>query len=282
MVNIMDSLPNDGLKSDGLKSGRLLNGLIDTHAHLFYLAERGFDVAALLTGLFAEGFAGILDIGTDAGDLSGRVAAFSRFAQVRFAAGNWPYTEAIEQRHEKIARLEQEIGSFPAGRVAAVGECGFDRKETPEYSAAERELLELQLDLARRTGLPVIIHSREAYRETLETLTAFPDVRGVIHCFTYGPQEAAAFLDLGYFISFAGNLTYKNAATIREALKVVPDDRLLLETDCPFLAPVPNRGKACEPGMVGFTYALAAEIRNTPLDALKVIAARNARSLFGL
>ena len=141
--------------------------------------------------------------------------------------------------------------------------------------------MELQLDLARRLKLPVIIHSRDAPGETAEILGSRPGVSGVIHCFSYGPAEARRFLDLGFFISFAGNLTYKNAAVIREACAMVPGDRLLLETDCPYLAPVPFRGKPAHPGMAAETYRLAAEIRAEDFETMSERIAVNVRNLFG-
>jgi TatD DNase family protein len=271
-----------------------VEGLVDTHAHLSYLQERGIDAHAELRGLFGGGMRAILDIGTDAADLGGRISAFGGYPRVRFAAGNWPHADALPLRREKLARLEAEIAASPPGLVVAIGECGFDSRERArhlaedsvsgfsagEYAAAEREFLEMQLDLARRKGLPALIHSREAFSETLETLKGFPGLRAVIHCFSYGPAEAAAFLELGCFISFAGNLTYKNAAALREAAAIVPDERLLLETDSPYLPPVPHRGEACTPGMVALTYAAAASCRKSSLAALKAVAAHNAERLF--
>jgi TatD DNase family protein len=169
--------------------------------------------------------------------------------------------------------------------VVAVGECGLDRHWNTAASgvdpAAEGELLELQLDLAERRGLPVIIHSREAAAETAAILARYRAVRGVIHCFSYGISEARTFLDLGYYISFAGNATYKNAREIREALEYVPPDRLLMETDAPYMAPMPYRGKPGEPGMVAETYALAAELRKTAPDTLLEEIAGNVENIFG-
>jgi TatD DNase family protein len=170
-----------------------------------------------------------------------------------------------------------------------VGECGLDRHwNTAEAGAdpaagwrGEGELLDLQLDLAERLGLPVIIHSREAAAETAAILARRPAFRGVIHCFSYGVSEARTFLNMGCYISFAGNLTYKNAPEIREALKYVPPDRLLLETDSPYLAPVPHRGKPGEPGMVAETYTLAAELRKADPDELLERVGGNVRELFG-
>ncbi|MDR3123230.1 MAG: TatD family hydrolase [Treponema sp.] len=268
--------------------------LIDTHAHLSMLDEfnaRRKDAsafvgaAALTQGLFDAGFGGIIDIGAEAEDLPGRIAAFSRFERVRFSAGLWPDPDNIARRRELVPRLERRIADAPAGLVVAVGECGLDHHQelpagTELDKAGERELLETLLDLAERRNLPIIIHSRDAAEETAAILAGFPGVRGVIHCFSYGVAEARTFLDLGYHISFAGNLTYKNAGNLREALRFAPPDRLLLETDAPFLAPVPHRGKPSDPGMVAENYALAAELRGLSLHALAAEISGNARRLF--
>jgi TatD DNase family protein len=258
---------------------------IDTHAHLSLLSGRGIPAEARLTELCATGFGGIIDVGTEADDLRGRIGAFARFEKVRFSAGIWPSPEAISGRNGRVRVLAGEIAAAPPGLIVAVGECGLDRHWTTVESgvdlAAEGELLEMQLDLARHLNLPIIIHSRDAATETAGILAAYPGVRGVIHCFSYGIPEAKRFLDLGYHISFAGNATYKNAISIREALGFVPSDRLLLETDSPYLAPVPYRGKSAEPGMVTETYALAAELRAVPLESLKEQIASNVRELFG-
>jgi TatD DNase family protein len=272
--------------------------IIDTHAHLsmleefnarFKLRKEGapafMGAAALTRGLFDRGFGGIIDIGTQAGDLPGRIAEFSRFERVRFSAGLWPDPENIARRRELVPQLERDIAAARPGLVAAVGECGLDHHQdlpagTDLDKAGERELLEMMLDLAERRDLPIIIHSRDAAEETAAVLAAFPRVRGVIHCFSYGTAEARTFLDLGYHISFAGNLTYKNAHNLREALCHVPPDRLLLETDAPFLAPVPHRGKPSDPGMVAESYALAAELRGLSLSSLAAEISGNVRRLF--
>jgi TatD DNase family protein len=256
-------------------------GCFDTHAHLSYLDERGIEAVNTVSALFAAGFAGIIDIGTIAGDLAGRIEGFSRFEKTRFAAGVWPHKEAIVNIEEQMAALERDITGAPAGSVVAVGECGFDRRENPEAGGGERALLEAQLDLARRKRLPVIIHSREAPEETFETLKAHSGSVGVIHCFSYGIREAKTFLDIGFYISFAGNLTFKNAQNLRETIKTIPLDRLLLETDSPYLAPAPYRGKAAHPGMISGTYALAAELLKIDIENLKETVRHNAEKLFG-
>jgi TatD DNase family protein len=272
--------------------------VIDTHAHLSMLDEfnarfnaqkegvPAFAGAEALTrGLFDSGFGGIIDIGTRAEDLPGRIAAFSRFERVRFSGGLWPDPDNIARRRELVPLLERHIAAGEPGLVVAVGECGLDHHQslpggTELDKAGERELLEMLLDLAARRKLPIIIHSRDASEETAAILAGFPGVRGVIHCFSYGAAEARIFLDLGYYLSFAGNLTYKNARNLREALCLAPPDRLLLETDSPFLAPVPHRGRPSHPGMVTETYALAAELRGVGLPSLAAQVRGNAVSLF--
>lgn len=257
-----------------------MRGLTDTHSHLSYLAERGVTFETL-DRLFEEGFGFMLDIGTEPGDLAGRIEALSKYPNVRFACGIWPHAEFFSSCSKAAAQIEKEIAAAPEGLVAAIGECGFDRRANPKPSRAERELLELQLDIARRLSLPVIIHSREAPTETIAALSHFPTVHGVIHCFSYGLYEAKMFLDRGYYISFAGNLTYKNAQNLRDTLPFIPADRLLLETDCPFLAPASKRGTACHPGMIRETYEAAAEILGIGYEELKERVAANAAALFG-
>jgi TatD DNase family protein len=272
--------------------------IIDTHAHLSMLDEFNARFSAQKEGspafagaealtqdLFDSGLGGIIDIGTQAEDLPGRIVAFSRFERVRFSAGLWPDPENIARRRELVPRLERHIAAAEPGLVVAVGECGLDHHQTMPAGteldkAGERELLEMLLDLAQRRNLPVIIHSRDAPEETAAALVGFPGLRGVIHCFSYGMAEARTFLDLGYHLSFAGNLTYKNAGNLREALCFTPQDRLLMETDSPFLAPVPHRGKPAHPGMVAENYALAAELRGISLESLTAGIRDNAVSLF--
>ncbi|MDR2632778.1 MAG: TatD family hydrolase [Treponema sp.] len=258
---------------------------IDTHAHLSLLPCEARCREEKLEQLFRGGFRGIIDIGTEAGDLQTRLKAFARFEGIRFSAGIWPSPEAIAGRKRLLPCLERHISAAAQGRLIAIGECGLDRYHNQEANGAdllgERELLERHLDLAQRHRLPIIIHSRQAAQETGDILSQYPQVQGVIHCFSYGIPEAKRFLQAGYYLSFAGNLTYKNAQGLREALQFVPLDRLLLETDSPYLAPQPFRGKSAEPGMVAETYRLAASLRQMSLEALQAAIAQNVSALFG-
>jgi TatD DNase family protein len=261
-----------------------MNALTDTHAHLGYIYKDAASGDVAPAELSDFGF--ILDIGTDPGDLGQRISLFNKWNTdsftLRFSGGIWPYKEAAAAVQEKIAILEAQLEAAPDGALAAIGECGYDRRENPDSTDGETALLEAQLDLARRYNLPIIIHSRERPAETAQTLARAPEVRGIIHCFSYTKDEAKTFLDMGYYISFAGNLTFKNAQNLRDAISIVPHDRLLLETDAPFVAPVPHRGKPCRSDMSIETYKCAAGILNIDIEELKGIVANNASRVFKL
>ena len=130
--------------------------------------------------------------------------------------------------------------------------------------------------------LPVVIHVREAHDDMATILTAHPDCHGVIHSFTAGPREADAYLTLGWHLAFNGVLTFPRAEEVREAAKVCPAERLLVETDAPYLAPVPHRGRRCEPAFVAHTLARLAEVRGEVPERLDSVTTANARQLFGL
>ena len=144
--------------------------------------------------------------------------------------------------------------------LSALGEIGLDYHYSPETREAQMELFASQLEAARRCGLPVVIHTREADEDTLGLLREIPS-RGVIHCYTGTPEAAKRFLDLGFYISISGIVTFKAAQTVREAALVVPDDRILIETDSPYLAPVPMRGNPNEPAFIRHTCEFLAALR---------------------
>ena len=266
--------------------------IYDTHAHLSGLKERGLDPHRIAGDLFASGFAGLIDISLTPGDLAERIEEFSIYPHIYFASGLWPWGASIANREKLAAELEQTILTIKKGihasRLCALGEFGLDRnwngegKEGSDDLEGEAALMEMQMEAAQKLNLPVIIHSRDAAQETAAVLKRYPLVRGVVHCFSYGSDEAKTFLDMGYYISFAGNLTYKNAHTIQDACKLIPNDRLLLETDCPYLAPVPHRGKPSHPGMVEEVYKKAAELRWTSVEEMAGQIKENIAALFGI
>jgi TatD DNase family protein len=263
-------------------------GVFDTHAHLSMIEKRGIPIIPNITELFEAGFAGIIDIGTEADDLTERLVQYSSFDKVLFSAGIWPSKEAIENRYEAIEQLKTEIDKAIAhvspSKLVAIGECGLDRHwntvESGVNLADEAELFSLQLELAENLHLPIVVHSREAPEDTIEVLKQFPRVQSIIHCYSYGAKEAEQFLALGSYLSFSGTLTYKNAKNIQEALLMCPRDKMLFETDAPYLAPLPFRGSIAEPGITAATYRFAAEKLGIELEDLKKHVLKNISRVF--
>jgi len=165
-------------------------------------------------------------------------------------------------------------------RPAAIGEVGLDYYYSPETREQQRRLFAEQLELARAANLPVVIHTREADDDTLALLREIPS-RGIIHCYTGTPEAARRFLDLGFYISISGIVTFRAADNVRAAARVVPDDRILIETDAPFLAPVPMRGKPNEPAFVAYTCAFLAARRGMCAEDFAALTFANAGRIIG-
>ena len=286
----------------------------DTHFHFRHIVrDRGLDGTALLHELVARNTAFALDIGTEADDLIERhnfvteaidlldVGEQSKaLKMVRFAAGIWPSPEEIRERQERVKLLADKIAHFEksGNRVIAIGECGLDHHWNPSGAdnrskedfdssmlLGERELFEMQLVLAKNLELPIVIHSRKAFEDTLDILKNIGYNRGIIHCFSYGIDEARAFLDLGWHIAFGGAVTYAKKTkmdAMKELLRFVPDDRLLLETDAPYLAPVPLRGQTNTPVFIEHVYNFIAEARGINPVALSELVDKNISFLFEL
>lgn len=192
-----------------------------------------------------------------------------------------------EANHMPDVAALREVLSHP--RAVGVGETGLDYHYQSETAPEQQALLQAMLDCAYEANLPVVIHTREAEKDTLEILgrhvarwDCAAGCPGVIHCFTGEADFARAVIELGFMISFSGIVTFKKADRLREALRVVPDDRLLIETDAPYLAPVPHRGKRNEPAWVAHTGEFVASCLNRPVQEIAVLTSRNARRLFRL
>ena len=175
-------------------------------------------------------------------------------------------------------QVGKDLPELDYAGVSAVGEIGLDYHYSPETRAAQRELFAQQLERARALDLPVVIHTRDADDDTLGLLREIP-AKGIIHCFTGSPAFCRALLDLGFFISISGIVTFRAADNVRESALVVPDDRILVETDSPFLAPVPLRGRANEPAFVVHTAKFLADLRGTPFDDFAALTTCNALAI---
>lgn len=257
----------------------------DTHAHLSLVAKRlGEDALFhILKDYGASPDALLVDIGTEAGDWEERHTLWQSCPAVMGTAGIWPGRKALADPAGSVRLLVEDLRrGLAEGRLRAVGECGLDYVHKEGPPEAQKALFQAQIECALEFRLPLVVHSRDAFADTLEMVQeAASLVPVIIHCFGYGPVEAEAFLSAGCLISFAGNLTYPAVAALRNACRIVPADRLLLETDAPYLNPLPQRGKPSSPLDIVRTYAYAADLRGESAEDLRVSVAHNARRIFG-
>ena len=253
--------------------------LFDTHAHLHFPEFAG-DLDAVLERARVAGVRRILTIGTDVPTSRAAAALAVREPDVWAAVGIHPH-EAADADEAALAEIER-LASGP--RVVAIGETGLDFFRNLAPREAQERALRSQLALARRTRKPVLIHCRDAHEETLSILGA-ADVSehgGIMHCFSGDVGIARRCLDLGLLLSLAGPVTYPKPGALPEVAKFVPADRLVVETDCPFLPPQSYRGKRNEPAYLAITAARVAELRGEPLADLAARMSENARSLLRL
>jgi len=244
--------------------------LVDSHCHLNYLDEP----EARLQAARARGVQGFLCIGVDAEGIDAVLALADDHADVWASVGQHPEAAAADP-----GWIETYL-DHP--RVVALGEMGLDfyREPSAQEKSRQQARFDYQLHLAERQRLPVVIHTRGAESETLSLLRAHPGVRGVLHCFTESWEMASAALDLGYYVSISGIVTFRNGENVREVARRLPSDRLLVETDCPWLAPVPNRGKTNEPAFVVDTAACIGELRGWSAEEVASVTGENFCRLF--
>lgn len=255
--------------------------MIDTHFHSAVMRNKGMVPVQLLERAFSEQVIDwAVDIGTRPGDIVERIRDVGAFGNLFFTCGIYP-SMAINGDFGALLDLLRDDIAIHRERIVAVGECGIDLHWDYGDVETQQELLALQIELANEYSLPVVIHNREADREVLEVLQRFPpNAGGVMHCYSSGPEHLPEFLDLGMYISFAGNLTFKNARPLRDAAEQVPLDRVVFETDSPYLTPVPHRGKQNHPAMVEHTYRFFSELRKVNMKDLNERVDRNCESLF--
>jgi len=257
--------------------------LVDSHCHI---AEPEFDadrdavldraVAAGVTTVVCVGATGRVERNHPAVALAGVRRGVAVFATV----GVHPHDAASldDASVDTLAALARRP------RVVAIGETGLDFHYDHSPRSAQRDAFARHVALARALALPLVVHVREAHVEAAEILRSegAAQVGGVIHCFTGGPADAGRYLDAGFAISVAGIVTFRNADTLREAVRGIPDDALLIETDAPYLAPVPHRGRRNEPAFVRVVAESVASLRGIPVPELAALTVANARRAFGL
>ena len=253
--------------------------LIDSHCHLNYegLVERQNEV---LDAARARGVRGFLNISTRQSEWAAIVATAERNDDVWATIGVHPHEADAHPDLGAAALIE--AASHPT--VVAIGECGLDYFYDKSDRAAQRERFQAHIEAARTTGLPLVVHTRDAEDDTAAMLSRAVEeggVRGVLHCFTGSADLARTALDLGFFISLSGIVTFKNARDLQETAKLIPAGQLLVETDSPFLAPVPHRGRICEPAFVADTAQFVANLRDVSLADLAETTSANFFNLFG-
>jgi TatD DNase family protein len=263
---------------------------IDSHCHIqdTYRPEES-DTAALLAAAASAGVEGLVCIGTDAAT-SRQAIGLARGVRASPGADDEPsvrvwatvglHPHDAVQGTDQVATLLSEVASDEV--VVGVGECGLDYHYDHSPRPVQRRAFAEQIELARRHHLALVVHTREAWDDTLDLLRQAEGLRVVVHCFTGGPDDARKCLDLGTWLSFSGIVTFPNAVDVREAAALCPLDRLLVETDAPFLAPVPHRGRANQPALVPLVGAAVAAAKGVSVDAVAESSAAAARELFGL
>lgn len=254
-----------------------MNSIFDTHAHY---ADSAFDEDRfrLLDELPQRGVKYVTLASSCSEDIVLNSEISRKYSYIYTSAGIHP--EFAEEAPEDYLNLiKKTISENP--KVRAIGEIGLDYHYDGYDRDKQIKLFSEQLQLANEADLPVIVHSRDAFEDTLMLLKKFKP-RGVVHCFSGSAEIAREILKLGMYIGFTGVLTFDNAKKARRALEEVPLDRLVMETDCPYMAPVPMRGKRCDSSMIAYTAAKAAEVKGIPTEELLEITCRNGMALYGL
>lgn len=254
-------------------------GLIDSHCHLDY-PPMSDDVDEALSRAAAAGVEQVVHIGCSVDRIDPALALARRHANVFVSLGVHPH-DAVDLDDALLARL-RELAAEP--KVVAIGETGLDYHYDRSPRDVQREAFARHIELAREVDKPLVLHIREAHADAWAILdaTSARENPGIVHCFTGGPDEAREWVDRGWHLAFSGISTFKTASHIREAAILCPADRILLETDAPFLAPVPVRGRKNEPANVAFTCVHLAQARGESPDDLARMAAENTRRLLRL
>ncbi|OSZ70481.1 LuxR family transcriptional regulator [Sphingomonas sp. IBVSS1] len=251
--------------------------LIDSHCHLNY-AGLGDDVPGVLARARAAGVSGFLAISCRVSEWEGVISIADAHDGVWASVGIHPH-EADEHPDTDAATL---IAATTHPKVVAIGETGLDYYYDKSDRERQKASFRSHIQAARATGLPLIVHTRDAEADTLDLLREAGQgpLTGVIHCFTASQAFAEAALDLGFYISLSGIVTFKSARDLQATAKTIPAERLLVETDAPYLAPVPMRGKTCEPAFVAHTARFLAELRGERVEDLAAATTRNFHALF--
>lgn len=250
--------------------------LFDTHAHL---DDRAFDAdrESLLASLPEQGIGLVMNPGCSLASSRAADALSKKYPFVYAAAGSHPDAadEVDEQVLEEYRRMCRENP-----KIRAIGEIGLDYHYEDIPRSRQIEAFRAQMALARELGLPVIVHEREAHEDGMRVVEEFPEVTGVFHCYSGSGEMARWLVNRGWYIGFTGVLTFKNARKAVEVAQAIPMERIVLETDCPYMSPEPYRGKRNDPGRLCFMAQKLAQLRNLPLETVEQITTENGKRLY--
>lgn len=251
----------------------------DTHAHL---TDEKFDADrdALIASLSAQGVTRVLDVCCDVADWPNTRALCEGYDFIYASIGMHPH-EAAHTTAADLERVAAVLRAYP--KAVALGEIGLDYHYDFAPRAVQRTWFDAQLSLAEALDVPVVLHIREAFGDFMDILRAHTrGLRGEMHCFSGSVEIARECLDRGLYIALGGAVTFKNARGLLDVARYVPDDRLLLETDCPYMTPAPHRGERNQPGLLPLIAARLAELRETDAETIAAQTFRNGCNLFGL
>lgn len=248
--------------------------LIDTHCHLNMLT---FSSATALQNAGAAGVGAIICPTAEPKDIEETLPLIEKFDNVFATIGLHP---DCANKFPSGAGVLAGRGGLSNPKIVGIGEIGLDYHFNSDNTAAQKKLFIEQIEIAIEQNLPIAIHSRDAENDTFDCVRSYPGARGVMHCFTGSWDFARKMLDLGFYISASGIITFKNANDLRETFLKIPLDRLVVETDAPYLSPMPHRGKECEPAFVAATARALATLRGMSFEELENILFENTMNLY--
>ena len=249
--------------------------LFDTHAHMDDRAFRD-DRHELLAGLPEKGVGLVMNPGCSLESSRNAVALSEKYPHVYAAVGSHP--DVADEVNETVLEEYKKLCKLP--RVKAIGEIGIDYHYEDIPRQLQLKAFRMQMELAREVKLPVIVHERDAHEDGMAVVKEFPDVTGVFHCYSGSAEMARQLVDLGWYIGFTGVLTFKNARKALETAASIPLDRIVLETDCPYMAPEPFRGKRNDPSYLYRMAEKLAEIRGLSVEEIQAITTENGKRLY--
>lgn len=256
----------------------------DSHAHYYdsRFGEEGRDVYALLNSLFDGDVQTIINVGTSPETCHAAIAQSKTYQGMYTALGIHPTDGQYLDSPEKALQDVRSLILDPANKCVAIGEIGLDYHYPDTDKEKQMFLFEEQMRLAKELNMPVVIHDRDAHADVCDVIFRYPEVYGILHSFSGSPEMALSLVKRGYYISFSGTLTFTNARKVAECARVLPHDRVLIETDAPYLAPHPLRGTMNHSGNLSYTNQKLAELWDIPPEECAQITLRNAERIFGL